>query len=168
MADADEVDQLVAAWKRERPDMDVWPMHILSRVSRLSMHLDQARRRAFAKHGLESWEFDVLSALRRAGQPYRLSPGQLVSQTMVTSGTMTNRVDRLAIRGLVERRPHPQDRRGVQVGLTAEGRDAVDSALDALLRHEAELLAGLDADQARQLADTLRKLTLTFSTAPNL
>lgn len=162
MAAQDEVDQLVAAWERERPDSRVWPMHVLSRISRLSLHLDRARRRAFAEHGLESWEFDVLSALRRAGEPYSLSPGALVGQTMVTSGTMTNRVDRLAHRGLVKRQPHPADRRGVQVALTNDGKRAVDGALDALLQHESELLAELDPDQARQLADTLRILTLRF------
>lgn len=162
----DEVDRLVAAWQRERPDMDVWPMHVLSRITRLSLHLDRARRRAFAEYGLEPWEFDVLSALRRSGEPYRLSPGQLVSETLVTSGTMTNRVDRLARRGLVIRHRHPADRRGVHVALTPEGRRAVDGALDALLRHEAELLAELDDDQARQLAEALRVLTLRFGVEP--
>ena len=97
---ADEVDRIVAAWRRERPDLDVGPLQVLSRVSRLARHLDLARGAAFAEHGLEGWEFDVLSALRRAGAPYELSPGQLVAQTLVTSGTMTNRVDRLERRGL--------------------------------------------------------------------
>lgn len=161
----DEVDRLVAAWQRERPDMDAWPMHVLSRITRLSVHLDRARRRAFSEHGLESWEFDVLSALRRAGTPYSLSPGELVSNTLVTSGTMTNRVDRLTRRGLVERSPHPGDRRGVRVALTVDGRHAVDGALEALLTHEAELLAGLDNGQAAQLADTLRALTLRFGSS---
>src|SRR5438270_11712156 len=98
MAEAarDEVDRLVAAWRRERPDLDVQPLEVLSRVTRLARHLDRARRTAFAEHGLEPWEFDVLSALRRAGAPYQLSPGQLLTQTLVTSGTMTNRIDRLA------------------------------------------------------------------------
>ena len=96
----DEVDRLVAAWARERPDLDVRPLEVLSRVTRLARHLDRARRTAFAAHGLETWEFDVLAALRREGKPYVLSPGQLISQTMVTSGTMTNRVDRLEHAGL--------------------------------------------------------------------
>src|SRR5579875_3015977 len=108
----DEVDRLVAAWRRERADLDVTPLEVLSRVTRLARHLDRARRTAFAEHGLEPWEFDVLSALRRAGAPYQLSPGQLLTQTLVTSGTMTNRIDRLAKRGLVERLPDPSDRRG--------------------------------------------------------
>src|SRR5680860_646810 len=91
----DEVDRLVEAWNRERSDLDLRPMEVLSRVSRLSHHLDRARRQAFASHGIESWEFDVLAALRRAGTPYELSPGRLLRETLVTSGTMTNRVARL-------------------------------------------------------------------------
>lgn len=158
----DEVDRLVAAWRRERPDMDVSPMHVLSRVTRLAHHLDRARRQAFESHRLEAWEFDVLSALRRAGKPYQLSPGQLVHETLVTSGTMTNRVDRLTKRGLVERMPDPDDRRGVQVKLSTAGRKAVDGALDALLTHEQKLLAGLSPAEARTLADSLRTLSLPF------
>src|SRR5689334_20098722 len=114
----DEVDRIVEAWRHERPDLDVAPLEVLSRVSRLARHLDRARSAAFTEHALESWEFDVLSALRRAGDPYELSPGQLVTQTLVTSGTMTNRVDRLTARGLVQRLPDPRDRRGVLVRLT--------------------------------------------------
>src|ERR1019366_8208789 len=93
-APTDEVDRIVQAWQRERPDLDIAPLAILSRVVRLARHLDLARGSAFAEHDLEGWGFDVLSALRREGPPYELSPGQLVAQTLVTSGTMTNRVDR--------------------------------------------------------------------------
>src|SRR5215469_18558358 len=118
---ADEVDELVAQWHVQRPDLDVGPMHVLSRVSRLARHLDIARRSAFASHGLEPWEFDVLSALRRVGPPFQLSPGALVRATLVTSGTMTNRIDRLAQAGLVTRRRDPQDKRGVLVQLTGDG-----------------------------------------------
>src|SRR5487761_620635 len=91
----DEVDELVDAWRAQRPDLDVEPMQVLSRISRLARHLDIARRGAFADHGLEAWEFDVLSALRRQGPPFQLTPGALLRATLVTSGTMTNRVDRL-------------------------------------------------------------------------
>ena len=97
-------------------------MQVLSRITRLAWHLDRERRAAFSAHGLEIWEFDVLAALRRAGPQARLSPGQLIKETMVTSGTMTNRIDRLAARGLVAREDHPDDRRMVLVGLTDEGR----------------------------------------------
>ena len=154
----DEVDVIVDAWKRERPDVDVSAMQVLSRVSRLARHLDRARKQAFAAHDLETWEFDVLAALRRAGPPYDLSPGRLVAETLVTSGTMTNRVDRLVDRGLVERRPDPGDRRGVLVSLTASGRRTVDAALDELLVHEREILAALDTAEATRLADALRIL----------
>ncbi|NCT92754.1 MarR family transcriptional regulator [Cellulomonas sp. APG4] len=158
----DEVDRIVEAWRRERPDLDVAPLAVLSRVSRLARHLDLARRTAFDRHDLELWEFDVLSALRRAGEPYQLSPGTLVTQTLVTSGTMTNRIDRLAARGLVERLPAPSDRRGVLVRLTPAGRARVDAALEDLLRVERGLLADLpDADRAR-LADLLRVLVSPF------
>ena len=159
MADeTDEVDAIVAAWKRERPDVDVSAMQVLSRVSRLARHLDRARKQAFAAHDLDTWEFDVLAALRRAGPPYHLSPGRLVAETLVTSGTMTNRVDRLVARQLVERQPDPNDRRGVLVSLTTTGRRTVDAALDELLAHERTILAGLDEDNAVRLADALRTL----------
>ena len=120
-------------------------MQVLSRLTRLARHLDRARRAAFAVYDLESWEFDVLAALRRAGPPYRLTPGQLVRETMVTSGTMTNRVDRLSQRGLVVRDDHPDDRRGVLVTLTAAGRESADAAMSQLLIAEHALLANLPA-----------------------
>jgi len=158
----DDVDRLIAGWERERPDVDVSPMQVLSRVTRLALHLDRARKEAFADHDLEPSEFDVLAALRRSGDPYQLSPGQLVQETFVTSGTMTNRVDRLVRKGLVERLPDPDDRRGVQVRLTPSGRSAVDGALDALLTREKDLLAGLADGEADGIAASLRKLSQPF------
>ena len=159
----DEVDDLVEAWARERADLDLGPVAVFSRIQRLARHLDLARRAAFSEHGIESWEFDVLTALRRAGEPYELSPGRLLRETLVTSGTMTNRVDRLAGRGLVERYPDPSDRRGVIVRLTGEGKAKVDDAFEALLRAEATLLADLaPRDQAR-LAALLRTLLAPYA-----
>ena len=158
----DEVDDLVAGWHAERPDLDLQPMQVLSRVSRLARHLDRARRAAFSAHGLETWEFDVLSALRRQGPPYQLSPGALLRATLVTSGTMTNRIDRLAEAGLVARHPDPLDRRGVLVQLTDRGVAVADAALTDLLAHERELLAGLSADQQTALATLLRVLLTPF------
>ena len=111
----DEVDRIVAAWRHERPDLDVSPMEILSRVSRLSRQLDRARKSSFSDYGIESWAFDVLSALRRSGEPYQLSPSTLLQETLVTSGTMTNRIDRLVTAGWVERLPDPDDRRTGEV-----------------------------------------------------
>lgn len=159
------MDRLVAAWARERPDLDPAPLEVLSRVTRLARHLDLARRAAFAEHGLEAWEFDVLAALRRAGAPYVLSPGQLLAQTLVTSGTMTNRIDRLQERGLVQRRPDPRDRRGVEVRLTAEGSARVDAALADLLDRERALLDALTARQRTALADLLRTIVAPFDSA---
>jgi DNA-binding MarR family transcriptional regulator len=158
----DEVDELAAGWQTERPDLDVEPLQVLSRVSRLAKHLDRARTAAFASHGLQVWEFDVLSALRRQGPPYQMSPGALLHATLVTSGTMTNRIDRLAEAGLVSRHPDPQDKRGVLVTLTARGRAAVDAALEDLLRSERELLTGLNSGQRRELAALLRILLAPF------
>jgi len=156
------VDSLVAAWQRERPDLDVAPMQVLSRVSRLARHLDRQRSTAFAAYGLETWEFDVLAALRRAGAPYQLTPGQLLRETMVTSGTMTNRVDRLAARGLVSREDHPGDRRGVLVTLTGSGRETVDAALSDLLRAEQDILGQLSRAEQERLAFSLRSLLLPY------
>jgi DNA-binding MarR family transcriptional regulator len=158
----DEVDGIVEAWRRERPDLDVAPMEVLSRISRLARHLDRLRANAFSAHALESWEFDVLAALRRSGPPYQLSPGQLLRETLVTSGTMTNRVDRLADRGLVIRQNHPNDRRGVLVQLTNAGRESVDATLAALMAAERQILAGLDVPDQDQLASSLRRLLAPY------
>ena len=154
----DEVDELVAAWQAERPDLDVRPMQVLSRITRLARHLDRERRAAFAAHDLESWEFDVLAALRRQGPPYELSPGALLRATLVTSGTMTNRIDRLEQSGLVRRRPDPDDKRGVLVTLTAAGAAQVDAALADLLCAEETLLADVPESSRHTLADLLRAI----------
>lgn len=158
----DEVDRLVAAWEHERPDLDSSPMQVLSRVTRLARHLDLARREAFEARGLETWEFDVLTALRRAGAPYQLSPGRLLRETMVTSGTMTNRVDRMATKGLVVRMPDPDDKRGVLVRLTPDGLSRVDAALEGLLDQERQLLDGLTTSQRESLAAMLRIVVAPF------
>lgn len=159
----DEVDALVEAWGRERGDLDLAPVEVFSRISRLARHLDLARKAAFRRHDIESWEFDVLAALRRTGAPYELSPGRLLRETLVTSGTMTNRVDRLVARGMVERNPDPDDRRGVLVRLTPRGKEAVDGAFEALLVAERELLSGLSRADQKQLAVLLRPLLAPFS-----
>lgn len=159
----DEVDELLEAWARERGDLDLGPVAVFSRISRLAHHVDRARRQAFSAHRIEPWEFDVLAALRRAGAPYELSPGRLLRETLVTSGTMTNRVDRLTARGLVERHPDPADRRGVLVRLTPEGKEAVDGAFAALLDAERDLLADLSPADQKKMAELLRRLLLPFA-----
>ena len=162
MPASDEVDRIVEAWARERPDIDFAPLQVLSRVDRLARHLDRSRRSAFTASGLEPWEFDVLAALRRAGAPYQLSPKALLQQTLVSSGTMTNRIDRLVERGLVERRTDPHDGRGVLVCLTPLGLERADAAITELLADEAELLAGLSRADQERLSALLRKLSLDF------
>lgn len=162
MPTSDEVDRIVDAWLRERPDLDFAPLQVLSRVGRLAKHLDRARRTAFALSELESSEFDVLSALRRAGSPFQLSPKQLLQQTLVSSGTMTNRIDRLVTRELVQRRTDPNDGRGILVVMTPAGLSRVDAAITRLVDAEAELLGALSAAEQERLAGLLRKLSLDF------
>jgi len=160
--ETDEVDRIVRAWGEQRPDLDFSPLEVLSRVDRLSRHLDRARREAFRRSELEPWEWDVLSALRRAGEPFQLSPKQLLQQTLVSSGTMTNRIDRLVERSLVRREDDPADGRSVLVTLTADGGIRVDAAITRLVDAEAHLLARLSRSDRDRLAGLLRKLNVGF------
>lgn len=162
MAKPDDVDKIVAAWQLQRPDLDTSPLHVLSRLTRVSAQLDTARAKAFRDHNLDSWEFDVLAALRRTGRPFTLSAGTLATQTHVTSGTMTTRVDRLLERGFVTRLPDEHDRRGVLVALTPAGQHAVDGALKDLLEREKTALKGIDPPEQEQLVDLLRELLDRF------
>jgi DNA-binding MarR family transcriptional regulator len=156
----DEVDRIVQSWKRERPDLDFSPLQVLSRVGRLAKMLDRARRAAFTKSKLESWEFDVLAALRREGAPYQLSPKGLLLQTLVSSGTMTNRIDRLVERGFVRRLEDPNDGRGVLVEMTTDGLTRVDAAITRLVDAEALLLSSLSRPEQKRLAESLRRLSI--------
>ncbi|WP_040164836.1 MarR family winged helix-turn-helix transcriptional regulator [Microbacterium gorillae] len=161
---SDEVDRIVEAWMAQRPDLDFSPLGVLSRVDRISKHVDRARREAFRRSDLEPWEWDVLAALRRAGDPFQLSPKQLLQQTMVSSGTMTNRIDRLVGRRLVRRAADPGDGRSVLVTLTDEGRIRVDAAITRLVDAEAHILGILTRSDRDRLATLLRKLNLEFET----
>ena len=158
----DEVDRLVRGWRKALPDVDVTPLEVLSRVSRLARHLDRQRTIVLARHDLEIWSFDVLSALRRAQAPQHLSPGQLLAQTLVSSGTMTNRLDHLEKWGLVRRRPDPSDARSVRVQITAAGRRRVDSALADLIEREQAILASLDDHERDVVAGLLRRVVAPF------
>lgn len=162
MNEVDEVDRIVSAWNVQRPDLDFSPLEVLSRMDRLSRHLDRARRDVFHRSDIEPWEWDVLSALRRAGAPFRLSPKQLLQQTLVSSGTMTNRIDRLVGRRFVRREADPGDGRSIQVILTDDGRVRVDAAITRLVDAEAELLRALPRTDRDRLAGLLRKLSLSF------
>ncbi|MDQ2750680.1 MAG: MarR family winged helix-turn-helix transcriptional regulator [Actinomycetota bacterium] len=160
----DEVDQIVAAWRRERPDLDVAPLEVLSRVSRLAAVLDERRAEAFVEHGLQAHEFDVLAALRRNGDPFELTAGELCALTHVTSGTMTSRLDRLSARKFVTRHHDPADGRLVRVRLTVTGRRHIDAAFSALLDTERDLLGALPDAQRAELVDALRDLLLAANT----
>lgn len=160
MADAttDPIDRLIAQWRAERPDLDVAPMGLVGRVLRVARIADRAIEQQLAEHGLQPGWFDLLSALRRAGAPYRLTPGQLSASLMLSTGGMTKRLDRMAAAGLIERRPDPTDRRGALVGLTARGRRTIDAAVTDHVANEARLLQRLTTAERRQLEALLRKL----------
>ncbi|KXG84308.1 MarR family winged helix-turn-helix transcriptional regulator [Agrobacterium bohemicum] len=139
----DHVDRILAQWAKERPDLDVEPMGIMGRLHRLATHLGREVEAVLLQHGLSSSAFDVMATLRRAGAPYRLSPGELLDMTMVSSGTMTNRIDQLEKAGLVERINNPEDRRSVLIALTDKGFATVDAAVTAHVENQHRLLAAI-------------------------
>lgn len=151
-------------WRRERPDLDVSPMGVIGRLNEASSLIARDRLApVFARFGLQSGEFDVLATLRRSGAPYALTPTELYEATMVTSGAMTARLDRLEKAGLTRRAPHPSDRRGVVVELTTKGRELTDEALTAHVANEHEILAGLTPEDREMLAKLLEKLIGSLS-----
>jgi DNA-binding MarR family transcriptional regulator len=155
----DAVDRILAQWRRERPDDadGLWPMGIIGRIQRLDRILDRELKAFYAQRDLELWEADVLLTLRRAGAPYALTPGALLKASMITSGAMTNRIDRLEAKGLVERSPGPGDRRSVRVQLTPRAHELIDEFFGAHIANEARLFAGLTAEDRDQLTALLRK-----------
>jgi DNA-binding MarR family transcriptional regulator len=159
---ADYVDRILEQWARERPDLDAWPMGVIGRFSRLTRYVEPEIETTFQAHGLPVGGFDVLAALRRAGRPYRLSPTELYNSLLVSSGAMTNRIDRLEEDGLVTRTPDPHDRRSILVALTPKGRRIVDAALTRHVAKEEELLAALSPKENKELARLLRKLLASF------
>ncbi|CAN5402102.1 MarR family transcriptional regulator [soil metagenome] len=158
MAVADHVDSVLEQWAAQRPDLDVSPMAVIGRLSRVSLLIGVELRRTFSAHGLDPASFDVLATLRRAEPPHRLTPVELMRSSMVTSGAVTQRLDRLQARGLVTRTPSESDGRGVHVALTDDGRALIDQALPDHVDTENRLLAGLTRTQRDALADTLRNL----------
>lgn len=159
MADQDAVDRIAREWRRERPDLDPSPMEVLGRISRLSRLLDRRLAENYARFEIEAWMYDVLATLRRIGPPHELSAGDLVRQSMVTTGAITNRIDRLAALGYVERLG-TTDRRKVIVRLTTAGLAKVDEVAGPHLALEAELLAPLTERQQQVLIGQLRTLLL--------
>ena len=158
----DAVDRIVEQWTARRPDLDSSPIAVIGRVSRLSRLVDRRLAENFARFGLENWMYDVLATLRRSGPPYELTAGKLVRRTMVTTGAITNRIDRLAERGLVERSADADDRRKVIVRLTPAGLALVDEVAEAHMAVEHEVLGDLSPRQRAQLADLLRVPLLTL------
>ncbi len=160
----DHVDEIAEQWSRERPDLDLSALELLGRLLRAADLAERALAQGLVGHGLQPGWFDLLAALRRSGEPFELSPTDLMASTMLSSGGITKRLDRLAEAGLVQRRPDPDDRRGTLVRLTPEGRAAIDRALETHIANEEQLLAALTpADQAK-LDRLLRRLVAGLET----
>jgi DNA-binding MarR family transcriptional regulator len=154
----DAVDRILGQWRRERPDVgdELWPMGLVGRIQRLERILERELKAFYAPRDLELWEADVLLTLRRAGAPYALTPGALLKASMITSGAMTNRIDRLEAKGLVQRSPGPDDRRSVRVQLTPRAHELIDEFFADHIANEARLFAGLTTHEREQLATLLR------------
>jgi DNA-binding MarR family transcriptional regulator len=163
--DQDHVARVIAMWERERPDLDLSPVGVVSRIGRAARYLDHGVESVLGAHGLSRASWDVLAALRRVGEPYRLSPTELYRSLMRTSGTITHRLQGLEAKRLVRRSGDPRDGRAALVELTSAGKRLVDKVAAEHLANERELLAGLDANERRELSDLLRKLLLSFERA---
>jgi len=160
--ESDPVDKILAQWQRERPDLDVSPMGIIGRVTRLAKHLEHAIQETFSEFGLTVGEFDVLVTLRRSGQPHQLSPTELFNTLMVSSGTMTHRIDRLEQAELVQRIPDLSACRGIQIKLTDKGFDVIEKAVEAHVINEPGILSSLDMSEHEILIQLLCKLLVSF------
>jgi DNA-binding MarR family transcriptional regulator len=158
----DRVDRILSQWAKERPDLDTEAMGLLGRMGRLTTHLAREVEQVLQSHGLSSSAFDVLATLRRSGQPYRMSPGDLLEMTMVSSGTMTNRIDQLERSGFVARVVNPEDRRSVLIALTDAGLRVIDEAVGAHVANQQRLTATLDDDEKAALDALLRKFLAAF------
>lgn len=159
---ADPVDAILAQWQRERPDLDVSPMGIIGRTGRLAKHLERSILQTVSEFGLNGGEFDVLATLRRSGGQYQLSPTELFHTLMVSSGTMTNRIDHLEQADLVKRIPDPNDRRGTLIQLTSKGFNTIEKAVEAHVANGHRLLIVLDESEREFLAQLLSKLLISF------
>ncbi len=160
MSDEDHVDHLIEQWGRVLPDLDVSPMAVIARISRLCRILERDVDQIYAEYGLNHAQFGVLAALRRSGPPYRLSPTELYSSLLITSGAVTNRLERLTAAGLVRRVPDPADGRSLLVALTPKGLRLIDRLVELHYAREAELLESLGARDREQLVRLLRGLLI--------
>ena len=158
----DHVDRILAQWRQERPDLEVAPMGLLGRLKRLTVLISSEMEKAWAKHGLNGASFDVLATLRRSGPPFALSPGDLMATTMVTSGTMTHRIDQLEKAGLVARNQSQDDRRSYLISLTDKGFRVIDAAVTDHVDAQCRLVAGLSKQERRQLDALLKRFLTDF------
>ncbi len=161
----DIIDQLIDQWERERPDLDARPMAVVGRILRLAAHLDRRVNEALKPFGLAVWGFDMLATLRRHGEPYAMTPTELMEAVMLSSGAMTNRIDRLEKLGLVERQPSPNDRRSFQVQLTREGRKVIEKAIEVRFAEAEDALDGVSKRDRKQLGNLLRNVLLKMDHA---
>ncbi|MFI6712411.1 MarR family winged helix-turn-helix transcriptional regulator [Nonomuraea sp. NPDC050478] len=161
---SDHVARIQRAWARERPDLDVRPQGVIGRLHRLAGHLTEQLCAVYRRYGLAEGEFDVLATLRRAGEPFERAPGELAAHTMVTTGAMSKRIDRLERAGLVTRRRSASDGRGRVVALTAAGRELIDEAFTEHMRNERRLLDCLPPEEAAQLEALLATWLACFET----
>ncbi|WP_436773293.1 MarR family winged helix-turn-helix transcriptional regulator [Yinghuangia sp. YIM S09857] len=163
----DAVDDIVDQWARERPEMDLAPMALVGRYNRFHAHVEAGLREYFAQHGLDFSEFDVLATLRRSGAPYELNARALLKSAMVTSGAITNRVDKLSGKGLVERHPCATDRRAVMIRLTPAGKELIDGIVMGHVANEARMVDVLTDEERTQLDGILRKLLIAKEGSPS-
>lgn len=163
---ADAVDAILAQWRRERPDLDVGPMGPIGRIKRCSALLQKRLDGTFGQFGLTGWEFDVLATLRRSGAPYCLAPTTLFATLMVTSGTMTHRLQKLETSGWIERLPNPDDARGMLVKLTPVGLALIDRAVEAHVANEHRIVAGMKAADLAALDLRLSQLLAALEPPP--
>ncbi|WP_199154001.1 MarR family winged helix-turn-helix transcriptional regulator [Chromobacterium sp. ASV23] len=154
----DQIDRIVALWNEVRPDLDTSATEVIGRIVRMEYFITRRVLQDLARHNLNVGEFDVLAALRRRGEPYQLSPNQLQGMVLISSGALTNRINRLEEAGLVQRSPDPDDRRGVIVTLTPKGFQVIEDAAGHHLAAESELLEMLDGEERATLAHLLKKM----------
>ncbi|MBG3092041.1 MarR family winged helix-turn-helix transcriptional regulator [Proteus terrae] len=158
----DRIDKITKQWQRERPDLDVSPMGLIGRLGNITLHLSREMEKIFSQFGLNTSSFDVLATLRRAGAPYTLSPGEMLSTLMVTSGTMTNRIDQLEKAGWVIRKVNPEDGRGFLVSLTPEGLELINQVIKAHVENQKRLVSGLSQQEQQALNQLLKVFLKTL------
>ncbi|QEZ92203.1 MULTISPECIES: MarR family winged helix-turn-helix transcriptional regulator [Proteus] len=152
----DRIDKITKQWQRERPDLDISPMGLIGRLGNVTLHLSREMEKVFSQFGLNTSSFDVLATLRRSGEPYTLSPGEMLSTLMVTSGTMTNRIDQLEKAGWVIRKVNPEDGRGFLVSLTPQGLELINQVIEAHTENQKRLVSGLSQQEQQTLNQLLK------------